>query len=89
MIVKRDGSLSPTKLDALRLAVLILLSCVTTATLSEEVKFNRDIRPLLSDNCFACHGQDANKRKADLDLTAAKMRSSPARSSRETPSPAS
>ena len=68
MIVKRDGSLSPTKLDALRLAVLILLSCVTTATLSEEVKFNRDIRPLLSDNCFACHGQDANKRKADLRL---------------------
>ena len=33
-----------------------------------SIDFARDIRPLLSDNCFSCHGPDAKQRKADLGL---------------------
>src|SRR5438477_7417439 len=33
-----------------------------------KVEFNRDIRPILTDKCFACHGPDAKKVKGDLRL---------------------
>src|SRR5256885_16016210 len=31
-----------------------------------KIECNRDVRAILSDNCFACHGPDENKRKAKL-----------------------
>ncbi len=34
----------------------------------DSISYNRDIRPLLSDRCFACHGPDEGKREANLRL---------------------
>ncbi|WP_375582847.1 PSD1 and planctomycete cytochrome C domain-containing protein [Cyclobacterium xiamenense] len=40
----------------------------TEQEIPDQVSFNFHIRPILSDNCFACHGPDANKREAGLRL---------------------
>ena len=32
------------------------------------IQYNRDVRPILSDNCYACHGPDSQQRKANLRL---------------------
>jgi Protein of unknown function (DUF1553)/Protein of unknown function (DUF1549)/Planctomycete cytochrome C len=39
-----------------------------SAAALRKIDFNRDIRPIFSDNCYFCHGPDKNRRKADLRL---------------------
>ncbi|WP_166826147.1 PSD1 and planctomycete cytochrome C domain-containing protein [Thalassoroseus pseudoceratinae] len=39
-----------------------------TVKAGDEIDFNRDVRPILSEHCFACHGPDQNVREAELRL---------------------
>ena len=51
-------------------AVCLLLICLRAAAQDGQsaVSFDRDIRPILSDLCFTCHGPDSQQRKSDLRL---------------------
>src|SRR5260370_21538853 len=40
----------------------------SSSALPDKIEFNRDIRPILAENCYSCHGPDASQRKADLRL---------------------
>jgi hypothetical protein len=50
------------------LALVIFACSVARGAVPEKIEFNRDVRPILSDNCYFCHGPDKNHRKADLRL---------------------
>ena len=41
---------------------------LTAIAMAQNVDYGRDVRPILSENCFHCHGQDENKRMANFRL---------------------
>src|ERR1044071_6774741 len=57
-------------MNHLRRAVLLLFIALIAdgSPRAATILYNRDIRPILSENCYQCHGPDKNHRKAGLRL---------------------
>jgi hypothetical protein len=49
-------------------AIFCLASATYAGVVTGDIAYNRDVRPILSENCFACHGPDSASRKAGLRL---------------------
>jgi len=56
------------RIVALWISMISLTAHAAEPSVPDKIDFNRDVRPILSDNCFACHGPDAAKREAELRL---------------------
>jgi cytochrome c553 len=60
----------------LRISFIFVFLCVlcdsvvrsSVRAAEKKIEYNRDVRPILAENCFACHGADSAARKADLRL---------------------
>ncbi|RMF37393.1 MAG: DUF1553 domain-containing protein [Planctomycetota bacterium] len=50
------------------IAMVLLFGMTIGNVCGADIDFNRDVRPILADNCFECHGPDVESREADLRL---------------------
>ncbi|MEZ6140466.1 MAG: DUF1553 domain-containing protein [Zavarzinella sp.] len=53
---------------SLPIALFFTAVCQVSAQPLKELDYNRDVQPILSENCFHCHGPDAKQRKGNLRL---------------------
>ena len=87
-IPRINRSISTAQAIAFGVLASVFGSAVTTGVRADErapagsktVRFNRDIRPILADKCFKCHGPDAGERKGKLRLDNARTAVLPAAS---------
>jgi len=52
----------------MKVLLALLLLCLNQTILAQKISFNRDVRPILSDKCYFCHGPDAEDIKGGLQL---------------------
>ena len=64
MLASNSGMLADVVRSVSR--ILIALFCISFSAAAAPIDFNRDIRPILGENCLHCHGQDAANRKGDV-----------------------
>jgi hypothetical protein len=59
---------TPLQIFRLSLKIFCWLLPISVGLADEPIDFNRDVRPILSNNCFFCHGHDPSHREGDLRL---------------------
>ncbi len=68
LIAKCQFEALRTTLMLLACSLLVNIIFISNESYGQEISFNRDIRPILADRCFACHGPDSHERKGKLRL---------------------
>jgi hypothetical protein len=58
--------IDPNRKTLLRILLCVFAPFLMQTASAQTISFNRDVRPILSDKCFQCHGPDEETREADL-----------------------